>query len=78
MARECSCATACAVSLAAPALGLGICFVTSWSAEAVRGVLAMPAHIRPDVLLAIGHPVPKPPKAAPRFPPHVHRERFGA
>jgi nitroreductase len=66
------------VSLAAPALGLGICFVTSWSTEAVQGVLALPEHIRPDVLLAIGHPVPNPPKAAPRFTPSVHRERFGS
>jgi nitroreductase len=64
------------VSLAAPALGLGICFVTSWSTEAVRGVLALPEHIRPDVLLAIGHPIANPPKAAPRFVAHVHRERF--
>ncbi len=64
------------VSLAAPALGLGICFVTSWSTEAVQGVLALPEHIRPDVLLAIGHPIPNPPKAARRFVPHVHRERF--
>jgi nitroreductase len=66
------------VSLAAPALGLGICFVTSWSTEAVQGVLALPEHIRPDVLLAIGHPVQRPPKAAKRFTPFVHRERFGS
>jgi nitroreductase len=71
-------AAAAYVSLAAPALGLGICFVTSWSVEAVQGVLDLPAHIRPDILLAIGHPVPNPPKAAPRFRPIVHRERFGS
>jgi nitroreductase len=70
-------AAAAYVSLAAPALGLGICFVTSWSAEAVQGVLDLPEHIRPDILLAIGRPVPNPPKAAPRFKPLVHRERFG-
>jgi nitroreductase len=71
-------AAAAYVSLAAPALGLGICFVTSWSVEAVQGVLDLPAHIRPDILLAIGQPVPRPPKAAPRFKPILHRERFGS
>jgi nitroreductase len=71
-------AAAAYVSLAAPALGLGICFVTSWPAEAVQGVLDLPAHIRPDILLAVGHPVPNPPKAAPRFKPILHRERFGS
>ena len=71
-------AAAAYVSLAAPALGLGICFVTSWSSEAVQGVLDLPVHIRPDILLAIGLPVPHPPKAAPRFVPTVHRERFGS
>jgi len=66
------------VSLAAQALGLGICFVTSWPAEAVQGVLDLPAHIRPDLLIAIGYPVANPPKAARRFTPTVHRERFGS
>jgi nitroreductase len=70
-------AAAAYVSLAAPALDLGICFVTSWSSEAVQGVLDLPAHVRPDILLAVGHPVPNPPKAARRFVPVVHRERFG-
>jgi nitroreductase len=69
-------AAAAYVSLAAPALELGICFVTSWPAEAVQGVLALPAHIRPDILIAIGYPVANPPKAARRFTPVVHRERF--
>lgn len=66
------------LSVAAPALGLGICFVTSWPTEAVQGALALPDHIRPDVLVAIGHPTPKPMKAPRRFEPIVHRERFGS
>ena len=70
-------AAAAYVSLAAPALGLGICWVTSWPDEAVQGVLDLPDHIRPDMLLAIGHPVSDPPRAARRFHPIVHRERFG-
>jgi nitroreductase len=71
-------AAAAYVSLAAPALGLGICWVTSWPVQAVQGVLDLPDHIRPDILMAIGHPVVHPPKAAPRFKPILHRERFGS
>jgi nitroreductase len=71
-------AAAAYLSLAAPALGLGICFVTSWPKEAVQGVLDLPDHIRPDVLLAVGHPVPDPPKAPARFKPVIHRDRFGS
>jgi nitroreductase len=71
-------AAAAYLSLAAPALGLGICFVTSWPKETVQGVLDLPDHIRPDILLAIGHPVPSPPKAPARFKPAVHRDRFGS
>jgi nitroreductase len=64
------------LSVAAPALGLGICYVTSWPDEAIQGVLSLPPHIRPDVLVAVGHPVPAPVKAPRRFQPIVHRERF--
>jgi nitroreductase len=66
------------LSLAAPALGLGICFVTSWPKESVQGVLDLPDHIRPDVLVAVGHPIPNPSKAPARFNPTVHRDRFRA
>jgi nitroreductase len=71
-------AAAAYVSLAAPALGLGICWVTSWPDEAVQGVLDLPDHIRPDMLMAVGHPVAQPPLAPRRFKPVVHRERFGS
>ena len=65
------------VSLAAPVLGLGICFTTSWPSQAIQGVLDLPDHIRPDVLLAVGYPVPHPQKAPARFRPTVHHDRFG-
>lgn len=71
-------AAAAYVSLAAPPLGLGICWVTSWPEEAVQGALYLPDHIRPDILIAIGHPVAQPPLAPRRFKPVVHRERFGS
>jgi nitroreductase len=66
------------LSIAAPALGLGICYVTSWPDEAVQGVLDLPAHIRPDMLVAVGHPIPTAVKSPRRFEPIIHRERFGS
>jgi nitroreductase len=70
-------AAAC-LSLAAPALGLGICYITSFPRETIQGILALPVHIRPDILVAIGRPVAEPVKSPKRFEPVVHRERFGS
>jgi nitroreductase len=64
------------VALAALELGLGVCTVTSWTESAVQAVLGLPEHIRPDVLVAVGHPVPQPPRAMRRFEPAVHLNRF--
>jgi nitroreductase len=65
------------VALAALAVGLGVCTVTSWTEVAVQAVLGLPEHIRPDVLVAVGHPVPTPSPAVRRFEPVVHENRFG-
>ncbi len=70
-------ASAAYLSLAAPALGLGVCKVTSWTEEAVQAIFDLPAHIRPEVLVAIGHPVKKAPRGPRRFEPIIHRERYG-
>jgi nitroreductase len=66
------------MALAAPALGLGICVVTSWTEAAVQAVLGLPAQVRPEVLVAVGHPVPNPPRGMRRFDPIVHHDRYGA
>lgn len=66
------------LTLAAPALGLGACIVTSWTERGVQAILGLPDHIRPEVLVAVGHPVPNPPKPMRRFPPIVHENRFGS
>jgi nitroreductase len=66
------------LALAAPALGLGICVVTSWNDVAVQAVLGLPEHIRPEVLVAVGKPIPNPPRAVRRFEPHIHRERYAS
>lgn len=65
------------MALAAPALGLGICVVTSWTESAVQAVLGLPEHLRPEVLVAVGRPIPDPPRGVRRFDPIVHHDRFG-
>lgn len=65
------------LALAAPALGLGICVVTSWTESAVQAVLGLPWHVRPEVLVAVGHPIPNPPRGVRRFEPTVHHNRYG-
>lgn len=64
------------LSLAAPALGIGICWVASWRPPAIQAVLELPDHIKPYLLVAIGRPAPTAAKAPRRFEPTVHRDRF--
>jgi nitroreductase len=72
---------ACAhLGLMARQLGLGLCTVTSWSDAVVRELFSLPAGFRPDVTVAIGHPVAKPAtKSArgPQFLPDIHNQTFG-
>lgn len=42
----------------AHAMGLGSCPVTSFSKSGVAGVLGLPDHLRPELILIIGHPKP--------------------
>ena len=65
------------LALAAPALGLGICVVTSWNDAAVRTILGLPDAVRPEIIVAVGHPVPNPPRGVKRFELIVHENRFG-
>lgn len=65
------------MALAAPALEIGVSIVTSWNESAVQAVLELPGHIRPEVIVAAGHPVPNPPRAVRRFEPIVHENRYG-
>lgn len=58
-------------------LGIGTCTVTSWSDAAVRTLLDLPDHIRPDVTVAVGYVVAKPPGAARGFATGAHHNRFG-
>jgi nitroreductase len=65
------------IALAAPALGIGICFVRSVNDSALAEVLELPPNVRVDILVGVGHPAPTPSVAAPRRPPVVFRDTFG-
>lgn len=53
--------------LAAHAQGLGACAIGSFHISSVRCILALPQHLEPKLLIALGHPVsqPKPPSRRP-------------
>jgi nitroreductase len=65
------------VALAAPALGIGISFVRSVNDSALAEVLGLPAHVRVDILIGVGHPARRPSPPAPRRAPVVFRNGFG-
>jgi nitroreductase len=65
------------VALAAPALGIGICFVRSANEAALREVLELPDHVRPDILIGVGHPAPTPSPRPRMQKPIIFRDRFG-
>jgi nitroreductase len=65
------------LTLAAPALGVGACIVTSWTPGAVQGVLDLPPRVRPEILVAVGYPAATPSPAAKAHPRIVHHNRFG-
>ena len=53
------------MALQAHALGLGSCPVTSFSQSGVAEMLSLPAHLRPEFMLMVGHPDRRPrPKSA--------------
>jgi nitroreductase len=59
------------VMLAAEALGLGSCPLTSFSLEGVRVILELPDHLVPDYVVQLGHRAP-----APRQPVSPTRRRI--
>ncbi|MCE2528214.1 MAG: nitroreductase family protein [Actinomycetia bacterium] len=65
------------ITIAAPTLGIGVCKVTSWTEEVVQAIFAIPDHIRPEVLMAIGIPVQNHPKPVKGFHPSVHHDLYG-
>jgi nitroreductase len=65
------------LSLAAPALGVGICFVTAFGKGAVQAILGLPANVRPELLVAVGIPAETPSPAMKAIPSAVHHNAFG-
>jgi nitroreductase len=65
------------LSLMAQTLGLGICTITSWTDAAIRSLLGLPAHIRPDVTVAIGYVPASPPKPLKGFKNSFYYNGFG-
>ncbi|TME18814.1 MAG: hypothetical protein E6I63_00970 [Chloroflexi bacterium] len=66
------------VALAAVALGLATCFVRSSNDVALQEVLGLPSGVRPDILIAVGHPAATPSPAMKNPPAVVYRDRFGS
>jgi nitroreductase len=65
------------VALAAPALGLGVCFCRSANDVAVRAILELPATVRPDLLIAVGRPTAAPSRHIRLAPRIVYHNRYG-
>lgn len=65
------------VALAAAALQLGVSFIRSANEAALRPVLELPAQVRPDILIAVGHPSSRPGSAAVSRRPDIYRDAYG-
>lgn len=67
------------VVLAATSLGLGACFVKSYSEIGVREILNLPQNCRTEIIVSIGYPARnQPPAVHPRAGARtVYRERYG-
>jgi nitroreductase len=65
------------ICLAATALDLGVCFAQSSTGAALRAVLDLPEHVRPDLVVQVGHPDPAPALRIRIEPPPVDRDRYG-
>jgi nitroreductase len=70
-------AAAAYLSLAAPALELGLVFTTSWSEGVLQELLGLPDHCRPEVLIGVGKPAAQPSKAIKAKPAVVHVNAYG-
>ena len=65
------------LTVAAPALDIGVITVTSWTEEVVQAIFGLPKHVRPEVLVGVGRPIENPPKTLKRFIPIVHHNGYG-
>jgi len=66
------------VALAAIPLGLGVCFSRCTVDAALQEVLEMPREVRPDLLIAVGHPAPQASRVGKLASRIVYHNRFGS
>lgn len=66
------------IALAATALGLGACFSQSSTEQALRAILDLPEHVRPDMVVAVGRIAERPSTAIRMRPAPVDYNRFGS
>lgn len=71
---------ACAhLLLMAQVLGLGVCVTSGWSDAAIREWIGLPAHVRPDTVVAVGWARGEGTDATgANEPGPVHHNRFGS
>src|ERR1700682_366992 len=65
------------MALTAVALGLATCFVRCSNDVALQEVLDIPKNVRPDVLVAVGHPAAAPSAPVKNPPAVIYRNGFG-
>jgi nitroreductase len=70
-------AAAAYLSLAAPALGLGLCITTSWTESAVQEIFELPERCRPEVLIGVGYIAATPSPTVKAQPPIVFDSVYG-
>jgi nitroreductase len=70
-------AAAAYLSLAAPALGLGLCITTSWTEAAVQEIFELPDRCRPEVLIGVGYIASTPSPTVKARAPIVYDSTYG-
>jgi nitroreductase len=65
------------MALAALTMGLATCFVRCANDVALQEVLDIPKNVRPDILVAVGHPAPTPTAPVKNPPAVIYRNGFG-
>jgi nitroreductase len=65
------------MSLAAPALGLGLCITTSWTDSAVQEIFELPRQVRPELLIGVGEIASTPSPTMKARPPLVFDSSYG-
>jgi nitroreductase len=66
------------VALAAASLGLAVSFARSRTEAGLRVALALPAHVRPDIIVGVGYRATVASRAPKRPPVPVYADQYGS